>query len=187
MSQSIIEELHKMLVKPTNSTDYPSKTVDYTPELYSDICDSFLDHYQTGWTVCGAQDPAVIHLGEAFAKKHPELAEYSFVRVRDKFLNEWNSATFLDFSNTPPTDEEYEQCEYILRSEEQSHLTKLQRFIETLQEEGDMYFPHGSEKEDEDYIANLLKAQGYWAGGEVNYFFDEDFVLIRKEERKFGE
>ena len=42
-------------------------------------------------------------------------------------------------------------------------------------------------KEDEDYIANLLKAQGYWAGGKVKYFFDEDFVLIRKEERKFGE
>ena len=186
MSHPVIDELHKILVKEEKKM-YDSTTLDYTPELFEEIMDSFSESWLTSYTVCGAQDPMVIELGDAFKDNHPDLAEYSFVRVRDKFLNAWNSATFLDFSNTPPTDEEYEQYEYILRSEEQSHLTKLQRFIETLQEEGDMYFPHGSEKEDEDYIANLLKAQGYWAGGKVKYFFDEDFVLIRKEERKFGE
>lgn len=118
MSKSIVEELHKMLVKPTNSTDYPSKTLDYTPELYSDICDSFLDHHQIGWTVCGAQDPAVIHLGEAFAKQHPELAEYAVVRVIDKYLNAWNSATLLEFSNKDITDEEYALYEEIMQEQE---------------------------------------------------------------------
>ena len=97
---------------------YDSTTLDYTPELYSDICDSFLDHHQTGWTVCGAQDPAVIHLGEAFAKKHPELAEYSVVRVIDKYLNECNSATLLEFSNEDMTVAEYKAYEQVIEEED---------------------------------------------------------------------
>ena len=93
-------------------------TLDYTPELYADICEDYADYHQLGWTVCGAQDPAFIYLGEGFAKKHPELAEYSIVRVIDKYLNEWNSATLLEFSNQDITDEEYARYEEVMQEQE---------------------------------------------------------------------
>jgi len=83
-------------------------TLDYTKELYEEICNSFTEYYQTGYTVCGAQDPAVIYLGEDFIRRHPQLKEYNVVRVIDKYLNEWNSATLLEFSNNDVTDEENE-------------------------------------------------------------------------------
>ena len=82
-------------------------TVDYTPELFDDICDSALDYFQTGWTVCGAEDPAVISLGAEFWGKHPELAGYTTVRVIDKYVSPWKSDTLLEFSNEEMTDEEY--------------------------------------------------------------------------------
>lgn len=93
-------------------------TLDYTKELYNDICYDYAEYFQTGWTVCGAQDPAVIYIGEGFKKKHPELKEYSTVRVIDKYLNEWSSATLLEFSNNNITDEEYELYNAIIDEEE---------------------------------------------------------------------
>ncbi len=115
---AIIDELHKQLVKPTNPTSYESVTLDYTPELYREICDAYYDVYQTGWTVCGAQDPAVIYLGDQFGVNHPELAKYGIVRVIDKFLNSWNSATLLEFSNEEMTEKEYEMHEEVMTEEE---------------------------------------------------------------------
>jgi hypothetical protein len=92
--------------------------LDYTPELYEDVVASFYDYFQLWYTVCGAQDPAIIYLGEEFGKKHPELKEYSVVRVIDKFLNSWSSATLLEFSNQDVTDEEHEMYEKLMREEE---------------------------------------------------------------------
>ena len=94
-------------------------TVDYTEELFDDICDSALDYYQTGWTVCGAEDPAVITLGREFGEKHPELKEFTTVRVIDQYVSPWKSDTFLEFSDRPITDEEYALYEGVIDEEEE--------------------------------------------------------------------
>lgn len=94
------------------------KTLDYYPELYNEIMDNHLEYYQIGWTVCGAQDPAVIVLNEEFGKLHPSLAEYSVVRVNNVYLNAWNSDTLLEFSNKDMTDEEYADYEKIMNDED---------------------------------------------------------------------
>lgn len=95
-----------------------SKTLDYTPSLFQDIIENFEDYFQLGWTVCGAQDPAVIYLGEGFGEKYPELKKYSIVRVIDKYLNEWSSDTLLEFSNKEMTDEEYKLYEEFIAEED---------------------------------------------------------------------
>jgi hypothetical protein len=85
------------------------KTLTYTPELFADIMAEVLDYHQTGETVCGAEDPAVISLTNGFAVKHPELAGFGTVRVIDRYVNAWKSDTLLEFSNREITDEEYAQ------------------------------------------------------------------------------
>lgn len=95
-----------------------SETLSYTPELYADICASMADYFQTGWTVCGAEDPAVINLGQEFAEKHPELAKYTVVRVIDKYVSPWHSDTLLEFSNAEITDEEYLLYEEVMEDME---------------------------------------------------------------------
>ena len=87
------------------------KTLTYTPELFADIVDNQIDWYQTGETVCGAEDPAVVYIGTAFGAKHPELAGYSVVRVIDRYANPWKSDTLLEFSNRDATDDELERHE----------------------------------------------------------------------------
>lgn len=83
-----------------------SETLPYTPTLYADICESQADYHMIGWTVCGAEDPAVIQLGPEFGIKHPELSGFTVVRVVDQYVNCAKSNTLLDFSNTPITDAE---------------------------------------------------------------------------------
>lgn len=92
--------------------------MNYTPELYADICDNILDYFQTGWTVCGAEDPAVITFSEELGEKHPELAGYTVVRVIDKYVSPWKSDTLLEFSNNDITDEEYALYEGVMEEEE---------------------------------------------------------------------
>lgn len=60
---------------------------------------------------------------------------------------------------------------------------KVMKFIQTLEEYGDMYFSQGSVKEDYEYITNIIKTQGYYSGCEYRYYFNEDFDLIELEER----
>lgn len=84
-----------------------SETWAYTSELFGDVMDGALDYFQTGWTVCGAEDPAVIYLPEGFGEKHPELAEYTVVRVIDQYVNPNKSDTLLEFSSEEMTDDEY--------------------------------------------------------------------------------
>ena len=121
---TIAEEISKKMellekARPENNvTAYKAYTVPYTAELYQDICESYLDYHQTDWTVCGAQDPAVIHLGSQFAVKHPEWAPYAIVRIKERYLNAWNSATLLEFSNEEMTDQEYDDFEKVMEEEE---------------------------------------------------------------------
>lgn len=117
-TKAVMDKLHDILVSPKNPTEYPSKTLDYQGELWGDIMDNYADYFQTWWTVCGAQDPAVILLNEEFGKMYPSLAEYSVVRVIDRFLNEWNSETLLEFSNEEMTDAEYKLYEDLMEEEE---------------------------------------------------------------------
>lgn len=91
--------------------------LDYTPDLYGDIIELMDDYYQTGYTVCGAQDPAVIYLSDTFRLKHPALAEFTVCRVVDKYLNAWNSATELHFSNKELTKKERDLFEEVLDEE----------------------------------------------------------------------
>jgi len=60
---------------------------------------------------------------------------------------------------------------------------KVIKFINTLEEYGDMYFSQGSIKKDYEYITNILKFQGYYSGCGYRYYFNENFDLIKVEER----
>ena len=118
MNSPVTEILHDLLVSPKNQTTYPSITIEYTPELYGDVMEHMIDYHMTGWTVCGAQDPAVVYLDDKFGEKYPTLSKYSVVRVIDRFLNGWKSETLLEFSNEDMTDDEYKMYEEIMEEEE---------------------------------------------------------------------
>ena len=118
MDPLVTEILHDLLVSPKNKTTYPSITVDYNPELFGHMMDNMGDYFMTGWTVCGAQDPAVVYLDDKFGEKYPTLSKYSVVRVIDRFLNEWSSETLLEFSNEDMTDQEYERYEEVMEEED---------------------------------------------------------------------
>lgn len=118
MDPLVTEILHDLLVSPRNPTTYPSKTIDYNPDFYQDIMDCMGDYFMIGWTVCGAQDPAVVYLNDEFGKKYPTLKEYSVVRVIDRFLNSWSSETLLEFSNEDMTDAEYKMYEEVMEEED---------------------------------------------------------------------
>jgi hypothetical protein len=90
---------------------------DYDADLFGDVMDSAVDYHQTGWTVCGAEDPAVITLGKEFGEMHPALAGYEVVRVIDKYVNPSKSDTLLEFSNRDMTDEEYRLYEELVEEE----------------------------------------------------------------------
>ena len=119
MDPLVVNILHDLIPKKEEKRDYPFVMVEYTAELYGEIMDSFEDYHTIGYTVCGAQDPAVIYVGDQFRDNHPELKNYSVVRVIDRYLNEWSSETLLEFSNVDITDEEYEQYEKIMEEEDE--------------------------------------------------------------------
>lgn len=94
-----------------------SKTVSYSEDLYSEIMDNMTDYHQTGETVCGAEDPAVITIGTGLGAERPELAGFGTVRVIDRFVNPWKSDTLLVFSNVEITAEEYADYEAFQKGE----------------------------------------------------------------------
>lgn len=100
-----------------------TKLIEYTPELFNDICQDYDDYYQLGYTVCGAQDPAFIYLSEDFGKRNPRLAKYAYVRVIDRFLNSWSSETLLEFSNKGMTEEEYADYDKVMEEEDETSNT----------------------------------------------------------------
>jgi len=89
----------------------------YDSDLFGDVMDSAVDYHQTGWTVCGAEDPAVIVLSKKFGEMHPALAGYEIVRVIDKYVNPSKSDTLLEFSNRDMTDEEYRLYDELVEEE----------------------------------------------------------------------
>jgi hypothetical protein len=60
---------------------------------------------------------------------------------------------------------------------------KLLKFMEALEDYGEMYFSQGSVKKDYEYITSILKFQGYYSGCRYRLYFNEDFDLIKAEER----
>ena len=60
---------------------------------------------------------------------------------------------------------------------------KVLKFMNTLEEYGEMFFSNGSVKKDYEYITNVLKAQGYYSGCRYRLYFNKDFDLIKVEER----
>jgi hypothetical protein len=83
--------------------------VDFTAELFDEVLANALCYYQTGETVCGAEDPAVISVGPELATSQPVLTGFEWVRVTERYVNPWKSDTFLEFSNREITAEEYAQ------------------------------------------------------------------------------
>ena len=57
------------------------------------------------------------------------------------------------------------------------------KFYETLENFGEYFFSQGSMKKDYELITNVLQAQGYWAGTEYRLYFDNDWDLIKVENR----
>lgn len=90
------------------------ENIPYNSQIFNDICEDYADYRQTGFTVCGAEDPAVIYLGEEFKNKYPRLSKYGVVRVIDQYVNPWVSNTIFEFSNKDITDEEQIMSERIL-------------------------------------------------------------------------
>ena len=93
------------------------ETLDYDSDLFGDVMKYAGDYYQTGWTVCGAEDPAVIMLSAEFGEKHPALAGYTTVRVIDRYVGPNKSDTLLEFSNQSMTDDEYRLYEELVEEE----------------------------------------------------------------------
>jgi hypothetical protein len=60
---------------------------------------------------------------------------------------------------------------------------KIEKFMEALEEYGEMYFSQGSIKKDYEYIKNVLDFQGYYSGCRYRLYFNKDFDLIKVEER----
>ena len=60
---------------------------------------------------------------------------------------------------------------------------KLLKFMEILEEYGEMFFSNGSIKKDYEYITSILKFQGYYSGCRYRFYFNENFDLVKVEER----
>ena len=59
-------------------------------------------------------------------------------------------------------------------------------FAQILADEGEMFFTSGDIEEDYSLIKSTLGNQGYWAGTEYRYYFDENLNIVKVEERRFG-
>ena len=93
-------------------------TWEYDRDTFDDVLEHALDYHQIGWTVCGAEDPAVISLGEKFFEIHPALTGFTTVRVIDKYVSPWKSDTLLEFSDRDITDEERKLYEDLMEEME---------------------------------------------------------------------
>lgn len=63
---------------------------------------------------------------------------------------------------------------------------RVARFKQIMQDEGELFVSTGSVEGDFDLIQSTINFQGYWSGGRYRYYFDEEFNLIKAEERRFG-
>lgn len=60
---------------------------------------------------------------------------------------------------------------------------KVEKFIETLEDYGEMYFSSGDYEEDYKQISSVIKSQGYYSGNAYRFYFNKDFDLIKVERR----
>jgi hypothetical protein len=60
---------------------------------------------------------------------------------------------------------------------------KVEKFLEVLKDYGELFFSSGNLKNDYNTITSVLKAQGYWAGTMYRLYFDDNFDLVKVEER----
>ncbi len=65
-------------------------------------------------------------------------------------------------------------------------MTKLERFIKALEDNGDFFFDTGSKRQDLQYVQDTISRQGYWSGIRLHFYFDDNLNLLRTEERRFG-
>ena len=62
----------------------------------------------------------------------------------------------------------------------------VEKFIDILRDEGDMFWSMGSTTKDFDIITSTIKQQGYWAGNSVRYMFSKDLEFEGVQPRMFG-
>lgn len=62
----------------------------------------------------------------------------------------------------------------------------VKKFIDILEQEGDMFFSSGDVDQDYELIVSTIKVQGYWAGNAVRYMFDKKLRLESIQPRMFG-
>lgn len=62
----------------------------------------------------------------------------------------------------------------------------VEEFVEILRDEGDMFWSMGSTTKDFELITSNIKAQGYWAGTSVRYFFNDKLEFEGVQARMFG-
>ena len=60
---------------------------------------------------------------------------------------------------------------------------KLEKFLAALDDYGEVYFSSGKIKDDYEQIKAVLNYQGFWSGVYCRLYFDENFNLIRVEEK----
>lgn len=60
---------------------------------------------------------------------------------------------------------------------------KVERFMETLEEYGEIYFTSGNYKEDYENIKSIITRQGYYSGCQYRFYFNEDLELTSLESR----
>ena len=60
---------------------------------------------------------------------------------------------------------------------------KLMKFLEVLDDYGEYFFSYGGIRKDYEFVTSILKSQGYWAGVNYRFYFDNNMDLVNVEER----
>lgn len=60
---------------------------------------------------------------------------------------------------------------------------KVIKFMETLEDYGEMYFSSGDYKQDYKQIMGVIKFQGYFSGCYYRLYFNDNLDLIRVEDK----
>lgn len=58
---------------------------------------------------------------------------------------------------------------------------KLDRFLDVIAENGELFFQSGDDQQDLAEVENIIGAQGYWAGSDTRYYFDINLNLVKTE------
>ena len=61
--------------------------------------------------------------------------------------------------------------------------SKVIKFMETLDDYGEMYFSSGDYKQDYKQIMGVIKFQGYFSGCSYRFYFNENLDLLRVEDK----